>query len=174
VAANYATANRGACHLEGMTHWRGAAGLQLEGLWTPEPFDPHASAGKGRMAAIWQNYAAVFNPLGLCKFIIKGGVSPAVVSQWIRLALGWEQTKDDLLKTGERIFNLKRLINVRLGVTAQDDTLPRRLLEVARDRGGAEGVLPDQDLLLKEYYDARGWDEGGVPTPERLKSLNLI
>lgn len=174
VAANYATANRGACHLEAMSHWRGAAGLQIEGVWAPEPFDPHASQHKGIMAVHWQNYASVFNPLGLCKFIVKGGISPKDVSQWVRLALGWDLSPDDLLKTGERIFNLKRLINVRLGVTAQDDTLPRRLLEVARDSGGAEGVLPDQSLLLKEYYEERGWDAGGVPTPERLKSLGLI
>ncbi len=174
MAANYATANRGACHLEGMSHWRGAAGLHIEGLWEPEPFDPHDSLHKGKMAVHWQNYMAVFNPLGLCKFIVKGGVGPEVVSLWIRLALGWGPTGDDLLKVGERIFNLKRLINVRLGVTAKDDTLPKRLLEVARDSGGAEGVLPDQNLLLQEYYEERGWDEGGVPTPERLKALGLI
>ncbi len=173
MAANYATANRGACHLEGMSHWRGAGGLQIKGLWVPEPFDPHSSLHKGKMAAAWQNYMAVFNPLGLCKFIVKGGIGPEDVNLWLRLALGWEQSADDLLKAGERIFNLKRLIDVRLGVTAKDDTLPKRLLEVARDSGGAEGVLPDQNLLLKEYYQERGWDRGGVPTRERLKSLGL-
>jgi len=171
--ANYATGGRGACHLEAMSHWRGAAGLQLAGVWTPEPYDSHASPGQGRMVAIWQNYLATFNALGLCKFIIRGWVEPKQVCEWLRLALGWEISPSELLETGERLFNLKRLINVRLGVTAQDDTLPRRLLELPRDSGGAAGVLPDQELQMKEYYAERGWDTRGVPSPERLKALGL-
>jgi aldehyde:ferredoxin oxidoreductase len=173
VAANYATANRGACHLEGMTHWRGAGGLKVEGLWWPEPFDPHSSEGKGKMAVVWQNYMATFNPLGLCKFIIRGGTSPKDVCEWLRLALGWEIAPPELLRIGERLFNLKRLINARFGATGRDDSLPVRIRTWARDGGGAAGVLPDQELLLKEYYQERGWDEEGSPTPERLKSLGL-
>jgi aldehyde:ferredoxin oxidoreductase len=173
MAANYATANRGACHLEGMTHWRGAAGLQLDGLYAPDPFDPHSSADKGKMVVGWQNYMATYNPLGLCKFAVKGGVGPNETSEWIRLALGWDVTPEELLHIGERIFNLKRLINARFGVNASADTLPRLLLEVARDSGGAAGVLPDQEGMLKEYYEERGWDSNGMPTYERLKSLSL-
>lgn len=173
MGANYATANRGACHLEAMCHWRGAAGLQLQDVWSPEPYDPHTSAQQGKMAAIWQNYLATFNPLGLCKFSIRGPVEPKDVCAWLDMALGWEITPDELLRIGERLFNLKRLINVRLGVTARDDALPMRVLTVARDGGGAAGVLPDQSLLLAEYYQERGWDENGVPTPERLKALGL-
>jgi aldehyde:ferredoxin oxidoreductase len=173
MGANYATANRGACHLEAMCHWRGAGGLQLEDVWSPEPYDPHTSAGQGKMAAIWQNYLATFNPLGLCKFSIRGKVEPKDVCQWLNLALGWEITPAELLRIGERLFNLKRLINVRLGITARDDTLPVRILTVARDSGGAAGVLPDQPLLLREYYEERGWDANGVPTLERLKALGL-
>ena len=78
-----------------------------------------------------------------------------------------------MLETGERLFNLKRLINLRLGVTAADDTLPQRFLNEPRPSGGAEGVLPDLDLMLDEYYQARGWTPGGVPTPERLAALGL-
>ena len=174
MAANYATANRGACHLEAMAHWRGAAGLQLEGVWTPEPYDPHASAGQGKMTAIWQNYLATFNPLGLCKFVIRGPVGPNDVSEWLRLTAGWEVSPAELLRIGERIFNLKRLINMRLGITGADDTLPRRLLQLPRNTGGAAGVLPDQELLLREYYAERGWDKHGAPAPARLKSLGLV
>ena len=173
MAANYATGSRGACHLEAMCHWRGAAGLQLEGVWTPEPYDSHANPGQGKMAAIWQNYLAVFNPLGLCKFVIRGPVDPKQVCEWLAMTLGWEVTPAELLRIGERNFNLKRLINMRLGVTGQDDTLPRRILELPRKTGGAAGVLPDQELQMGEYYAERGWDKNGVPKPDRLKSLGL-
>lgn len=173
MAANYATANRGACHLEAMAHWRGAAGLRLDGVWTPEPYDAHNSEEQGKMAAVWQNYLALFNPLGLCKFVIRGHVGPDDLSEWIRLTARWEISPAELMRIGERIFNLKRLINTRLGVVGRDDTLPRRLLERPRSTGGAAGVLPDQDLLLREYYAERGWDSYGVPTPERLALLGL-
>jgi aldehyde:ferredoxin oxidoreductase len=78
-----------------------------------------------------------------------------------------------LLQTGERLFNLKRLINLRLGITSADDTLPRRLLTEPRPSGGAEGVLPDLELMLAEHYLARGWTPEGVPSTERLQALGL-
>ena len=65
---------------------------------------------------------------------------------------------------GERLFNLKRMINVRLGVTRADDVLPKRLLDEPRPSGSAEGVLPDLALMLEDYYKRRKWDENGVPT----------
>jgi aldehyde:ferredoxin oxidoreductase len=87
--------------------------------------------------------------------------------------MGWDWTADDLLQTGERLFNLKRLINLRFGMTRGDDTLPRRLLAEPRPSGGAAGVLPDLDLLLHDYYQVRGWMPDGAPSPERLAALGL-
>jgi len=172
MAANYATANRGACHLEALSYWLGY-GTRFAGWYDPETFDDHDSRGKGRVAVDFQNYMAVYNPLGLCKFIAKGRVTPQQVADLVNAALGWSWTAADLLTTGERLFNLKRLINLRLGVTAADDTLPRRLLTEPRPSGGAAGVLPDLKLLLAEYYQARGWTAEGVPTRERLAALDL-
>lgn len=74
---------------------------------------------------------------------------------------------------GERLFQLKRLINLRLGLTAADDTLPARLLSEPRPSGFAGGVLPDLDRMLPIYYELRGWDEQGAPRPERLQALGL-
>lgn len=172
MAPNYATAGRGACHLESLSYWAGY-GVKWPGWFEPEGFDDHDSAGKGRVAIDFQNYMSVFNPLGLCKFIAKGQVVPRQVADLVNAALGWDWTAADLLRTGERLVNLKRLINLRLGVTAADDTLPRRLLAEPRPSGGAAGVLPDLDRMLSEYYLARGWTAQGVPTPERLAALDL-
>ena len=91
----------------------------------------------------------------------------------LTVATGWEWTMEELLATGERLFNLKRLINGRLGVTAGDDTLPTRLLHEPRPSGSAAGVLPDLDLMLAEYYALRGWGADGMPTAERLAALDL-
>lgn len=147
MAANYATANRGACHLEALSYWRGygvkVPGLSHFGETGDGEFDPHDSRGKGAMAARYQDYMALYNPLGLCKFIIKGMVGPETVAELVNLALGWDWTTDDVFRTGERIFNLKRLINIRYGIGRADDTLPQRFLTEPRPSGGAAGVLPE-------------------------------
>jgi aldehyde:ferredoxin oxidoreductase len=77
------------------------------------------------------------------------------------------------MRIGERIFNLKRLYNVRCGVARRDDTLPARLLTLPRDAGGAAGCLPDLERMLREYYQVRGWDEDGAPTPAKCRELGL-
>jgi aldehyde:ferredoxin oxidoreductase len=165
---------RGACHLESLSYWLGyGVRYDVYGWYNPGDYDPHDSVGKGQVAVDFQNYMAVYNPLGLCKFIAKGKVEPQHIADLVNAALGWDWTAGDLLRTGERLCNLKRLINLRLGVTSADDTLPQRLLTEPRPSGGAQGVLPDLDLMLEEYYSARGWTPEGVPSPERLAMLGL-
>ena len=174
MAVNYATAVRGGCHLETGSFWNGY-GVHLPDLGYGETLDRLKSGPENaKMAYDWQNYAGVFNPLGLCKFIIKGRVGGERLAQIVNTALGWQWHVEDILLTGERIFQLKRLINLRLGVTAADDTLPKRFLSEPRPTGSAAGNLPDLDLMLPIYYQLRDWDEQGVPRPRRLEALGLI
>ena len=173
MAANYATANRGACHMESCGYWQGY-GVQVPGLYYEPHADRFASREAGRMAKRYQDYLGLYNPLGLCRFIVKGHASPDMIAELVNKALGWSWTAEDVYRTGERIFNLKRLINVRLGVRAKDDRLPHRLTREPRPSGSAAGILPDMDLIMAEYYQARGWDpETGVPTAETLATLGL-
>ncbi len=172
MAANYATASRGACHLEAISYWRGV-GLEWPGWQEGEPeawierkrFDSTVGA---QVAVDFQNYMSIYNPGGLCKFITKGSYTPAQTVELFNRAMGWQWTAQDLLDTGARIFNYKRLINVRLGVTAADDRLPHRLEHEPRPTGTAAGVLPDMPLMMRDYYRLRGWDENGVPTAAAL------
>jgi len=161
MAANYATANRGACHLESLSYWEGY-GLEVPGLAFHAGEDHNQtrldSAGAGQMAVRYQNYVSVYNPLGLCKFIIKGHAGPQLVADLVNAALGWNWTAADVFRTGERIFNLKRRINLRYGITPADDILPVRFLHEPRPTGGAAGNLPDFPAIMAEYYRERGWD----------------
>jgi aldehyde:ferredoxin oxidoreductase len=173
MAVNYATANRGACHLEAISYWNGY-GVRHADLGYAETLEHHTSnAEQAKMAYTYQNYMSVYNPLGLCKFIAKGLVGPERLAQLANSALGWDWTAQDVLAMGERLFQLKRLVNLRLGVTAADDTLPERLLTEPRPTGDAAGVLPDLDVMLPAYYQLRDWDEEGVPRQSRLKELGL-
>jgi aldehyde:ferredoxin oxidoreductase len=76
-----------------------------------------------------------------------------------------------LLKCGERIWNLKRAFNVRMGVTAKDDTLPKRLTQPLPD-GAAKGRIPPMDEMLGKYYELRGWVDG-KPSKGKLEELNM-
>jgi aldehyde:ferredoxin oxidoreductase len=172
MGLNYATASRGACHLESLSYWRGY-GLEWPG-WQEGPRDRFASdEASVQLAIAFQDLMATYNPLGLCKFIVKGGMDPARTVALVNGATGWDWTADDLMRVGERLFNLKRLINLRLGVTQADDTLPHRLLAEPRPSGTAAGVLPDLEWMLPRYYELRGWDAEGRPTRERLEGLGL-
>jgi aldehyde:ferredoxin oxidoreductase len=91
----------------------------------------------------------------------------------LRAVTGLTYSDDDLLKAGERIWNLERLFNLKAGFTKKDDTLPPRLLNEPIPSGPAKGEVCDLHQMLPEYYKLRGWDEEGKPTKEKLAELDL-
>jgi len=172
MAVSYATSNRGACHLSSMSY-HVDRGIPIPELGYDGPATMMDSRGKAAVAKDMQDFIGLFNPLGLCKFLIKTQVGPSHLCAWLQGATGWEIQPVELLRVGERIFQLQRLINVRLGVTRADDTLPPRFLSQARPDGAAAGSLPDLEGMLDHYYQLRGWDEHGAPNPEALDRVGL-
>jgi aldehyde:ferredoxin oxidoreductase len=170
-AVSYATSNRGGCHLAGLTHALEGS-LAIPELGYPQPLDRFTTSGKGVMAAKMQNLMGLLDSLKICKFVLYAGVTVSDLLTCLRLTTGWEGDLPDFLRTGERIFNLKRLYNLRCGVRSSDDALPPRMTTPLRE-GGAKGRTPDLERMLAEYYDFRGWDETGAPTPEKLAELGL-
>ncbi len=173
MAVSYATAARGGCHLEGLTYWNGYGTFHPDLGYSERIDHQELSPRQARMAYDYQNFYSVFNPLGLCKFIAKGKVGPEKVCNLVNDSMGWDLTPQDLLLVGERLFQLKRLINLRLGVTAADDSLPERLVKLPRPSGAAAGVVPDMEVLLADYYALRDWDKSGRPSENRLAELGL-
>jgi aldehyde:ferredoxin oxidoreductase len=172
MGPHYATEVRGGCHLNGLTYFYDR-GIPCEDLgYTPPPWDRFDPDGKARICYDYQNYLTTFNPLGLCKFLFCAQVGPKMVAKWISLICGWDVDMDELMKTGERILNLMRTIDLELGITTDDDRLPPRIMEPKPD-GSAKGRVPPMDRLLKEIYELRGWDEEGIPTGTKLKELGL-
>jgi len=161
MAVGYATSNRGGCHL----HSGYTVSSELFGL--PKRVDPLMSTGKATLAAKRQDDSAAEDSLIVCRF---AGIA-ITMSMWSRLlsaVVGEKFTADDLSVAGERIHNLERLINLKLGFDRKDDTLPGRLL-----REGEGDRKIDLEPMLEEYYSFRGWDENGVPTKEKIIELGL-
>lgn len=162
MAVNYATATRGACHLEGLTYFVENKAFPGSNLGLKDDWDPHGTEGKANLAKTMQDYMAVMDSLGLCKFLIRGHVGPKEVVSWLNAVSGWGLSVEELMKRGADIFNLKRWANQRLGVSRKDDILPPRLLTHDRATGGAAGSLPHLGKMLSEYYKLRNWTSEGV------------
>ena len=72
-----------------------------------------------------------------------------------------------------RGWNLKRVINNRLGIRRADDKLPKALLTPSRD-GGSAGYMIEFEAMLNAYYTARRWySQSGIPKMETLIELGL-
>jgi aldehyde:ferredoxin oxidoreductase len=94
----------------------------------------------------------------------------------IEAVTGLKFTEEELMKVGERLTNLKRLFNLREGFTRKDDTLPKRILSNPIPEGPSKGhyITPEEaEMMVGDYYQARGWNEDGVPTTERLSELGI-
>lgn len=171
VALGYATSNRGACHMQAFSH-PFERSFPIPDLGYPELHDRFQIEGKGEFTAKLQNLMCIMDSLKLCKFILSA-VSLKTIVKWTNYVTGWDVTMDELLKTGERLYNLKRIYNVLCGISRKDDTLPFRVLSHRRKDGGAANNLPHLGRMLSDYYSFRGWDEEGIPTLDKLKELDL-
>jgi aldehyde:ferredoxin oxidoreductase len=80
---------------------------------------------------------------------------------------------DGFLKTGERIYNLERLFNLKAGLTDKDDALPKRMLQEPMPEGPGKGVVVHLNEMLPKYYKLRGWTVKGVPSAKKLAELGI-
>ena len=165
IGLAYATSNRGACHLRGYT-------VASEILGIPVKTDPLATEGKPELVKAFQDATAAFDSAGICIFTsFAWGL--ADVAPQVAAACGDQYTTEELEKIGERIWNMEREFNNRAGLTAKDDTLPKRLLTEAAKTGPAKGRVNELAKMLPKYYEVRGWDKDGKPTAETRKRLGL-
>lgn len=172
LGLSYATANRGACHLQGMSYnYERKLTMPERGFNSPQ--DRFGSDRKAELVVVTQDYMGLLDSLKLCKFSIGGGNSASKALEWLNLATGWGMDLDDFFKAGERIFTLKRLLNTRRGVRRKDDSLPERIRFQPKGGGAGTNIPPDLDTSLDEYYSLRGWSADGVPSPEKLLELGL-
>lgn len=173
LGLGYATSNRGACHLQGFSHpFEHAVSLPEVGY--AEPLGRYAVEGKGAFLATLQDLMCVLDSIKACKFLVTNGASLIAIAEWVACVTGWDIGLEELMVTGERIFNLKRMYNVGCGIRREDDTLPTRILTQKRGSGGSAENLPPLEPMLQEYYVARGWSNEGIPTRSTLKRLKLV
>jgi aldehyde:ferredoxin oxidoreductase len=168
MALSYLTSPRGACHNQS-DYFLVEIG-QVDPDLKLEFFDRQGGAEKAANVARHQDWRSVCNALVMCLF---ANISAADLVNLINAACGLDWNVDEMLRSGERAWTLKRVINLRLGLRRASERLPKLLLEPYAE-GGAPGYTPDVAALLQAYYTARSWDPiTGWPTPSLLQNLGM-
>ena len=139
--------------------------------------DNRTIEGKGRFAKELSDWTAVANSLIFClsaERLFAFTLSPPVLDM-IRITTGMDLSMEEVVAIGDRVMNVERAFNLREGFRRKDDTLPKRILSEPIPEGPAEGMrvtVADLDVMLDEYYDARGWDRDSIPRSEQLQALS--
>ncbi len=196
----YATTNRGGCHVQGASMYMESTG--------PLTINPQNMKLKADIPVLMQNNACAINSMVLCIFTTYGMIpkpihemdpqsfthravskvfenlgpmmriamsmkgSPMMwFEKWLTYITGTKFSSGHLQEIGGRIFNLERMYNLREGLTGKEDTLPPRMLN--------ESIFENMDSghplgeLLPRYYKLRGWDADGVPLRSTLDKLRI-
>lgn len=148
------------------------------GLRNPQP-DEVLNEEKVRFTLKTQFIYSALDTFNLCQFVFGPAWQLYDLDQTVtavQAITGWDVNLEELQRIGERRLNLLRAYNVREGVTRDADVLPKKV-EKALVGGKSDGIAisPDEIESAKDhYYEMAGWTvESGVPTPEKLESLDL-
>jgi aldehyde:ferredoxin oxidoreductase len=163
-ALGYATSNRGGCHLR-------AYMIAAEILGLPEKLDRLAINDKAKWVKTFQDLFAVVDSLSICKFATFA-LGAKEITELTNHVTGWNWSPEDMMKAGERIYNLERMFINREGFAGKDDTLPTRFLETPMPDGASKGYTVKLSDMISDYYRLRRWVDG-KPTPENVKELGI-
>jgi len=139
--------------------------------------DYQATEGKGALVRKCLIVSAVIDSLGICKvpaLTIIGDFDLEKEAALTRALTGLDISTPELFRIGERIVNLQKLINLKLGATAADDTLPDKFMHEPIEEGPAIGrKVRELVTMVRAFYHSMGWDQEGVPTEEKLTELAI-
>jgi aldehyde:ferredoxin oxidoreductase len=171
LGMNYALSNMGANHCYGYAQ-------QEMGNPRPRLVDAVADEDKGDIVKYNQDYVAAIELVNACTFPANNLelFGPELIANMLVAAIGESKygSVDYLWHVGEKVYNLERCFNIREGFSRKDDTLPKRMYTEPLQGGMRDGeIIRKPDVIIDEYYGARGWDSNGIPTKETLARLGL-
>jgi len=167
----YMNSNRGACHLQHIVQSIEQGMISWPEIGLEEDYVSMESQGKARMVYICENVGQLTNAVSVCHFV-HWAMGMDHLLEGFNAVTGADLDMETFVKAGERAWVLKRALNNLMGVSAAADCLPKRILTPLTE-GAAAGSIPDEALMRKAYYQIRGLDDRGVPTPELLKAVGL-
>ena len=178
----YLTSTRGSDHLRArypLETISGGADVAEKLFGSKDAANPKTYKGKGKGVKWFEDLLAVVDSFGLCKFNFPAMMD--IVSTPARLAKGYytvtgiKVSAEQLLRIGERIYNIEKAFNSRLGLSRKDDnfSVPDKFLKEPLKTGAFKGQTFPLDAMLDEYYEERGWGMDGLQTRRKLSELGL-
>jgi aldehyde:ferredoxin oxidoreductase len=170
----YATSPRGACHGASLQYPVEGGNFFFEDI--PElavELEEQSSEGKAKLNAFAQDFGMFFSH---CASYCHLGAMPMNGRQCVDLVnhvTGHDYTIDELMYLGRRIWYVKRALSNIFGARKEHDRLPKRMM-TPLEEGPSAGSVPDMDLMLREFYELRKFNENGVPSREVLEELDLL
>jgi len=161
----YATSNRGGCHVRGYM-------ISPEIIGAPEKLDPQELEGKPEWVKIFQDLTSVIDSVGMCLFT-SFALGLDDYRDIVNAATDFEYDSEKLLQAGERIYNLERQFNIEAGITPDEDKLPKRFTEEPLPDGPQKGRVSKYKELLPKYYKVRGWTEEGYLSDSKKEELDI-
>ena len=155
-------------------HTQGSEGDKPPELPVPD-FDTKSFSGRGEVHKIASNHHHVMASAGMCEFMYWSLPSANAIHEFINAVTGWDMTMDELLKTGERISNMRHAFNLREGLNPLQFKAPDRVLgRPTQKEGPLAGVTVDEDTMVKEYLAVMDWDaKTAKPSKKKLEELGL-
>jgi len=186
TALSFATSTRGADHLRGLPTIEFSTLIpgrkpnleEVKAKFGSEEVIYHTSYKKAAAVIHHQHESTVLDMMELCRFVRFGTeiITPEALCSLYSMATGSTLEVKTMMTAAERVYNLERAFLVRMGITRKDDTLIGKWVGEPVPSGAYKGETIDKekwDAMLDEYYQLRGWDKNGIPTPEKLKALGL-
>ena len=176
MGLGWAVSSRGADHLRAFPI--------AESLWsekdaeeafgTKEIANRYAYKGKAKLVKWTEEFSAVTDCLEMCKIVAMPlKLDMSNFAEITSALTGIEFSGMDLLKIGERIINLERIYNLKMGLKSKDDRIPDRYRLEPVPEGNSKGEVLDLDKMLPEYYQLRGWNKKGIPSRKKLDELGF-
>jgi len=134
---------------------------------------------RGELAALANRIISVTDSVGQCKWntvFLNVGIGIELQAAALSAGMGREIKADNLIDTASRIATQERAFAVREGLTREQDTLPKKLINYRMPGTWPEDKVDPEDLerMKNEYYAAMAWDmESGVPVRETLEAMGL-
>ena len=127
---------------------------------------PTTYEGKGKLVAWTSNFKAAVDTTAACWFTSLWGSTdycgPEDYAEALSAATGREISSNEFMQVGERIHNVEKAFNtLHAGFTRKDDYPPLVYMREPIKTGKYTGEKIDikgHDLMLDEYYEAKGWD----------------
>jgi aldehyde:ferredoxin oxidoreductase len=172
LSLSYATGNRGACHMRAYSQISTMGALLPEAGINKAP-EPDTLDGAAHVVKVYQDFTSFYNSCVMCQFMIWGGYGLGDMVRTLNAITGWDMTVEEVMTAGDRIFTTQRMLNNSWGVSAADDTLPKRFFVPSKDGGRAGKYPADFQQELIKLYKERGWQKNGFPEKDKIKSLGI-